>query len=79
MESCGGSGVALLMIKRLKLSWWHVTDGAVQSPVVPPVDPPGGRQFDLLERPPGATRADKLGFVQAVDGFRERVVIRVSA
>ena len=55
MELCGDSAVALGMIKRLKLGRWHVTDRAVQSPVVPPVDPLGSCQLDLLKRPPGAT------------------------
>ena len=34
MESCGLVGRALVMVERLKLGWWHVGNGAVQTPVV---------------------------------------------
>jgi hypothetical protein len=42
-------GVALLMIEGLKFSRWNVANGAVQSPVIPPVDPLRGSEFDLLK------------------------------
>jgi hypothetical protein len=48
LESRGLNGFPLLMVKRLKLDRWHVTDGAVEAPLVPPINPLGGRQLDLL-------------------------------
>ena len=35
--------------------------------VVPPVDPAGRGELDLLDRPPGPLAADQLGLVQLVD------------
>jgi hypothetical protein len=71
LESRGVVCLVLVMVVRLEFGRWHVANGAVQAPVIPPVDPLGSRQLGLLKRPPGATCADELGFVQTVDGFRE--------
>jgi|SRR5579859_2676531 len=50
VESRGVVDRALVMVERLKLGWWHVANGAVQAPVIPPVDPLGRRELDLSFR-----------------------------
>jgi hypothetical protein len=49
LESRRVGGVALVIVERLEFGRWDVADGPVQTPVVPPVDPPRGCQFHLLE------------------------------
>jgi hypothetical protein len=42
LESRGLVGLALVMVERFVLGWWHVTNGAVETAMVPPIDPGGG-------------------------------------
>jgi hypothetical protein len=79
VESRGLSGLALLMVEGLKLRRWQVADGAVQTVVVPPIDPRRRCQLDMFQRAPGAVFADDLGLVQAVDRLGQRVVVAVAA
>src|ERR1700746_1234480 len=45
--------------------------------MVEPVDPFGGGIFDLVDGAPGSAGFDQLGFVQAVDRLRERIIERI--
>lgn len=60
----------------------HHANGGVDAPLVVPVDPAGGRVFDVRDRLVRPVveerRADALGLEQAVDRFDERVVVRVA-
>jgi hypothetical protein len=57
---------------------WDVVEGAVQATLVPPPDPLEGGQLDLFGGAPRPAWADQLGLVQAVDGFREGIVVAVA-
>ena len=46
--------------------------------MVPPVDPAGRRQLDLLDTPPAPLPADQLGLVQAVDRLGQGIVVTVA-
>jgi hypothetical protein len=48
----------------LVLDRCEVVAGSVQPPVVVPVDPFQGRQFDVVETAPGAAGSDPLGLEQ---------------
>jgi hypothetical protein len=65
----------LSVIGRLQIDGWDVAAVFVEAAVVKPVDPFGGGQLDLLDGAPGLARFDQLGFVEAVDGLGQRVVI----
>ena len=67
-----------MVIGGLELSGRDHPDLAVQTTVVEPVDVLEGRELDVIEAAPGPP-VDQLGLVQAVEGFGERVVIRVAA
>src|SRR3954470_7043978 len=45
---------------------------------VEPVDPFEGGELDRFEAAPGAAPMDHLGFVEAVDGFGEGIVVAVT-
>ena len=49
-----------------------------EPPVVEPVDPFQGRQFEVLEAPPGAAVADQFGLVEADDRLGQGVVVAVA-
>lgn len=53
-------------------------DGAEQAVIVEPVDPAQGLHLDGRSVRPGSSSPDGLGFVEAVDGLGECVVIRVA-
>jgi hypothetical protein len=55
-ESGGLAGDLKAIVPALKFGRWDVTYGAVQAPLVPPLDPSRGRELYLLERPPGPWR-----------------------
>src|SRR5699024_7735741 len=78
---CGLSGEGLV-VERLELYRGEHPERAVEAPVVVPVDPAGGRELDVCERPEGTGvedgGADALGLVQAVRALHERVVIGVA-
>lgn len=61
------------VVVRLELGRGDPAAGPVKPAVVPPLDPTGGGELDLVNRPPGAPAADQLGLVQAVDRLRQRV------
>lgn len=63
----------------LELGWWHVAEFAQQSPVVEPVDPFQGGEFEVFEASSGSKVADKFGLVEAVDGFGHGVVVAVTS
>ena len=65
----------LSVVGRLQIDRWDVAAVFVGASMVEPVDPFGGRQFDFLDGAPWLARSDQLGFVQAVDGLGQRVVI----
>jgi hypothetical protein len=52
--------------------------GAVKPALVPPVEPGGGREFDLVDGMPGTPASDQLGLVQTVDCLGEGVVIAIA-
>jgi hypothetical protein len=68
----------LSVIGRLQIDGWDVAAIFVEAAVVEPVGPFGGRQLDFVDAPPGLARSDQLGFIQAVDGFGQGVVIRAA-
>src|SRR5690242_8718379 len=59
------------MVARLDLGGRDVSDRPEETAVVEPVDPFEGGEFDRFEAAPGATSMDRLGFVEAIDGFGE--------
>ena len=46
---------ALTIVELLVLGRWDVAGSAMKAPVVPPSDPLGGRQLEVLEGPPGSS------------------------
>ncbi len=66
----------------LELCWWDVVEVAVQAVVVVPVDPAQGGELDILDGlpRPSFTRgtADQLGFVVAIHGLSQSVVVAVA-
>jgi hypothetical protein len=78
LEQCGVSDVALGMGERLKLGRWHVVDGAVEAPTIPPVDPLCSGELHLLKGTPGSALADQLGLVRAVDCLRSMRPLRLA-
>src|ERR1700730_12217803 len=67
------------MVSLLKLSRRYVSNGAVEALLVVPMDPAGGRQLELLERPPRTLLANELSLVETVDRLRQSVVVGVAA
>jgi hypothetical protein len=67
-------GIVLL----LGFCGWDIADGFEQPPVVEPVDPFESGIFDGLERSPRSPPVDDLGFVKAIDGLGQSVVIAVA-
>ena len=51
---------------------------APEPSVVEPIDPFEGGELDGLEAAPRSAPMDQLGFVEAVDGFGESIVIGIS-
>ncbi len=79
MSESGGEGLTgdLGIVARLGFHGWDIADGIEKAPVVEPVDPFNGRELDRFEAAPGAAPMDHLGFVEAVDGLGEGVVVAV--
>src|SRR6056297_1437170 len=69
--------VALCIEVLFGLCWRDVSDGAEQASVVEPVDPAAGGHFQILHVAPRSLAVNQLGFVEAVYGFREGVVVAV--
>src|SRR3954447_6633482 len=62
----------------LGLSGRDVPDRLEETAVVEPVDPFESGKLDGFEAAPGAAPMDHLGFVEAVDGFGEGIVVAVT-
>jgi hypothetical protein len=59
----------------LGLGGRDIPDWREEAAVVEPVDPFEGSELDRFEAAPEAAPMDRLGFVEAVDGFGEGVVV----
>src|SRR6056297_386021 len=70
--------VALCIEVLFGLCWRDVSDGSKQAPVVEPVDPTERGHFQILHVAPRSLAVNQLGFVEAVYGFREGVVVAVT-
>jgi len=61
----------------LELGWWDVAKTRVKPTVVVPIDPAGGRVFDVRDCLVGPVvehgRADTFRFVEPVDGLHQRI------
>ncbi len=63
----------------LELGGWDHPQLAVQAAVVEPVDVLEGGVLDVVEAPPEAAVADRLGRVQAVEGlFGQGIIVAVA-
>src|SRR3954449_9157123 len=62
----------------LGLGGRDVPDRLEEAAVVEPVDPFEGGELDRFEAAPGAAPMDQLGFVEAVDGFGEGVIVAIT-
>ena len=79
-ESLRGYGHGLNggVIICLSLGGGDIADGFEEAVVVEPIDPGEGREFNLLDAFPGAAAMNDLGFVEAIHGFREGVIIGIA-
>jgi hypothetical protein len=77
-ESRRRSGLLLTTVDGLEFRRWHVTDAAVRALVVPPMDPFLGGKLHLIHWTPGAALVNDFGFVRAVNGFSQCVVVAIS-
>ena len=66
------------MVGGLGLGGRDVPDRPEEAAVVEPVDPFEGGELDRLKGAPGAAPMDHLGFVEAVDGFGEGIIVAVT-
>lgn len=60
------------------LEGWDVSELAVETGGVVPVDPLDGGELGALAGVPGSSTADELGLVGAVERFDHRVVVRIA-
>ncbi|MDT5254956.1 MAG: hypothetical protein QOD10_36 [Mycobacterium sp.] len=58
-----------------QLGGWDMSAALAEATVVEPVNPLRGGHLDFLDGPPRLARFDQLGLVQAVNRFRQGVVI----
>ena len=66
------------MIVGFQFGRWNVADWLEEALVVEPADPCEGSKFDVLEGSPRSAAMNEFGFVEAVDGFGEGIVVTVS-
>ena len=66
------------IVARLGFGRRDVSDRLEQASVVEPCDPFQGRELHGLQVPPRPPLPDDLGFVEAVDGLGQSVVIGVA-
>ena len=63
----------------LELGWWDVAKTRVKPAVVVPIDPAGGRVFDVCDGFVGPVvehgGADAFWFVEPVDGLHQRIIL----
>ena len=71
-------GLVSSVVEGLGFDGWDVAAVLVEPAVVEPVDPFGGRVFDVVDGLPRFARFDQFGLVQAVDRLGESVVILVA-
>jgi hypothetical protein len=69
----------LTVVVGLELGRWDSSEVVEEPPVVEPVDPFKGGEFEVVEASPWSLVADELGLVEAVHGLGERVVVAVAA
>jgi len=66
----------------LELGRWDVAKTRVNPTVVVPIDPAGGRVFDVCDGLVGPVvehgRADTFRFVEPVDGLHQRIIVCVT-
>ncbi len=55
-----------------------IADRLEQAPVIEPVDPVEGCELHLHDAFPGIPAMNELGFVEAIHGFREGVIIGIA-
>ena len=65
------------VISFFSFGWWDIANPLQQPPVIEPIDPFQRREFNGLEVPPRPIPMNDLSLVKPVDGFCERVVIRI--
>src|SRR3954451_6955650 len=65
------------MVGGLGLGGRDVADRPEETAIVEPVDPFESGELDRFKAAPGAAPVDHLGFVEAVDGFGEGIVVAV--
>ncbi len=58
--------------------WRDVADWPEETTIVEPVDPFKSGELDSFQCAPGPTPADDFSLEQAIDSFRERVVVAVA-
>src|ERR1035437_7610729 len=66
------------MVSLLELCRRYISAGGMDPALVPPGDPDGSCQFDLVGCPPGPMAADQLGLVEAIDRLGQGVVVAVT-
>src|SRR5664280_3250246 len=66
------------MVALLELCRRDISAGGMEPALVPPGNPDGSCEFDLVGCPPSAMASDQLGLVEAVDRLGESVVVAVT-
>src|SRR4051794_22341489 len=70
--------VGLSIVACFGLGGWNVADRFEQAPVVEPVHPFQGGEFDSLQAAPWPAAADHFGLVEAVDGLGQGIIVAVA-
>ena len=69
----------ITIVAQFGLRWGEVADRLRETPVLKPVDPLPGSEFDLLQLAPGASPPGDLRLEKADDRFVQSVIVGVSA
>jgi hypothetical protein len=67
-----------MIVRRLKLRRWDVSDRLEQSTMIKPVDPFQCGVFDCIDVAPGAAVVDHFGLVESDDRLREGIVVGIA-
>ena len=70
-----GDVLGLSIVACFGLGGWNVADRFEQAPVVEPVHPFQGGEFDSLQAAPWSTAADHFGLVEAVDRLGQGIIV----
>ena len=70
-----GDMLGLSIVACFGLGGWNVADRFEQAPVVEPIHPFQGGEFDSLQAAPSPAAADHFGLVEAVDGLGEGIIL----